>query len=463
MTRAAKGRSISRAEAAGTHLVPRSGSAFADSTATVDDPALNWRPVFFAAVTAILALGGTATGWAMYARLDSAVVAQGVMLAESERKTVEHLEGGILQELLVRPGDRVAEGQVVARLDATQVHEQIEQLLADKRALEVDIWRLAAESAGLTELDRSEAPQPNDPSYRARIEAAEALFDARWNSHTGQVTALRRQIGQLEAQAAASDGQASAADRQLAIWAGERDSTASLVETGASARIKLHEIDRRIAELEGERDENRGLADAAREEMGRAEAEIVTLEHQRLVDIRTQLADSRREVAGIVSQLRAAQDVLARHELRAPQGGLVVDVYTVTPGAVIGSGVPVMDIVPDEDRLVAEARLSPNSVDTVYVGRQATVRLTAYRRAQAPVVDGEVIHVSADMLEDERDGTAYFIARVEIDPDDLASYPGVTLSAGMPVEVAIRTGERRAGDYLLEPIMRHFHRAMREE
>ena len=155
--------------------------------------------------------------------------------------------------------------------------------------------------------------------------------------------------------------------------------------------------------------------------------------------------------------------MLERRNLRAPQAGIVVDIRTITPGAVIHSGDPVMDIVPDGDRLVVETRLSPDAIDTVYVGRHAKVKLTAFHRTKGPVVDGEVIFVSADLLENERDGSSYFDARVSIDPASLARFPGIVLSAGMPVEVAIQTGERRAGDYFLEPLMRHFGRALREE
>ena len=122
-----------------------------------------------------------------------------------------------------------------------------------------------------------------------------------------------------------------------------------------------------------------------------------------------------------------------------------------------------MDIVPDGDPLVVETRLPPEAIDTVHVGRKAQVRLTAYPRANAPVLDGEVTYVSADLLEDARDGSAYFDARVSLDRAALAARPDVTLTSGMPVEVAIQTGERRAGDYFLEPIVRRFGRAMREE
>jgi len=130
---------------------------------------------------------------------------------------------------------------------------------------------------------------------------------------------------------------------------------------------------------------------------------------------------------------------------------------------VVPTGAPLMDIVPDADRLIASIRIPLDAIDTVHVGRKARVKLTAYHRAKGPVVEGEVIYVSADLIEDERDGSAFFEARVALDPATLARLPGVTLTAGMPVEVAIRTGERRAGDYFLEPLTRSFGRALREE
>ena len=166
---------------------------------------------------------------------------------------------------------------------------------------------------------------------------------------------------------------------------------------------------------------------------------------------------------GLESQAAAARDVIARAALTAPQAGLVVQIHTVTPGAIIGSGQPLMDIVPDGDRLIVETRLPPDAIDTVHVGRTARLKLTAYKRAQTPVLTGEVIFVSPDLLEDERDGTPYFEARLAIDPADIAAHGDVVLTAGMPVEVAIRTGERRAGDYFLEPFTRHLGRALREE
>ncbi|MER2510104.1 MAG: HlyD family type I secretion periplasmic adaptor subunit [Amaricoccus sp.] len=425
------------------------------------DDTPSFRPAFLTALVTIVCLTAAALGWGMFARLDSAVVSHGVLLAESERKTVEHLEGGILERLLVKPGDRVRQGEIVATLDATQIREQLAQFEADRIALTFDIWRLEAEQSGAPRLDPATAPEM--PGADERIAAQQRRFDARQRAHIGQVASLRRQIDQLTAQISANEAQASAAQRQIALWTEERVSTSALVAKGASPKQRLLELDRTIATLEGDRDEARGLAEAEREDIARANADIETLDQQRLADLGEQISESRRMVEGLASRVRAAEDVLERHNLRAPQDGVVVDIRLKTPGAVLASGAPLMDIIPDGDRLVVQTRVSPDTIDTVHVGRPAKIRLTAFPRAQAPVALGEVTYVSADMLQDERDGTAYFDARVAIDPVSLEELPGVHITAGMPVEVAIQTGERRAGEYILSPLLRRMSHALHEE
>jgi HlyD family secretion protein len=204
------------------------------------------------------------------------------------------------------------------------------------------------------------------------------------------------------------------------------------VASGATPRQRLLEFDRTIASLEGTRDEHRNLVLASREEIARAEAEIETLRQQRLAEIAAQLP----RPAAAWKAWRAASAPPATcwsaTTCARPQAGVVVNIRTVTPGAVVASGAPLMEIVPDGDRLIALAQLPPEAIDTVHVGRTALVRLIAYRRATAPVVDGEVIYVSADLLEDERDGTSYFEARSRSTPRASPSTPRSRSPPGCP-------------------------------
>ena len=295
------------------------------------------------------------------------------------------------------------------------------------------------------------------------VAAQQRLFESRLRGHLGTIAGLSRQIEGLKAQIAAATGQQRAAERQITLWQEERAQTAALVEKGATARQKLLELDRTLAALEGARDQNRNLVRAAEEDIARSKIDIDTQTQTRMSEVETRMADALRQIGGLDSRIRAAEDVLERHNMRAPQDGVIVNISTVTPGAVVGSGVPLMELIPDGDRLMILARLAPDTIDTVHPGRHATIHLTAFRRAVAPVVDGTVSYVSADLLRDERDGTPYFEARIKIDPASLAKLSDVSLVPGMPVDVAIQIGERRAGEYFLEPILRHLRGAFNEE
>lgn len=428
------------------------------SAAIADDHPPAYRPVFLTALALIGFLLCTVGGWGVYARLDSAVVVQGVVLAESKRKTVENLEGGILSELLVAPGSHVRAGQPVAQLDTTQERERMAQMEAERLALAFDLWRLQAEAQGKAP-DPAEVPEDNP----MRIAAQLSLFDARLALHQGLIASMMRQAEHLAAQATANRARARAAERLIESWSHELANSEALVKRGAATRQKLREIGRNIALLEGERDEYAALSDANDRDRARVTADIDALGQQRVAEANEMLAQTRRNLPALEAQMRATADILARRTLRAPQDGLVVDIPVFTPGAVIGSGAIVMEIVPNADDLVVQTRLPPESIDTVYVGRHARVKLSAYARAIAPTISGTVAYLSADLLEDPRDGSRYFEARIEIDRTAMAENADYALAVGMPVEVAIQTGERRAGDYLLEPIFRHLRRAMRDE
>jgi HlyD family secretion protein len=432
-----------------------------------EDP--DYRPAFRAAIGTILSLVAVALGWGLFARLDSAILAQGVLFAETERKTIESLEGGILSELLVRPGERVRAGQVVATLDTTQTREALTQLQAEAVALRLHVWRLEAEADGAATLDPATAPVPDgapgmsDPRMADRIAAEVDLFAARAGAQAARIEALARRVASLRAQIEAAHGQARAAATQIALWQEERAQIATLADRGATPRQRLLEVDRTLAALGGVMAEMQNRVTAAEHDIARAEAEAAAAADTREAEIGRDLVEARRALATVESRLRATGDILDRQSLRAPQDGLIVRIPTVTPGAVVGSGVPVMELVPDGDRLMVLARVPPDAVDTVHVGRPATVHLTAFRRAVPPVVDGTVVHVSPDLLTDERDGTSYYEARIALDPDSLAGQPDTRLVAGMPAQVAIRVGERRAGEYILEPLLRAMRPAFREE
>lgn len=437
-------------------------------TLAIDDTRLQpYAQIVFSAILVAGAFVVAIGGWALFARLDAAIVSYGTLHADSERKTVEHLEGGILSELLVRAGDRVEEGEVVARLDATQTREVLAQLRAELVQARFALWRLDAENA-VRAPDPADAPSnvdggPEDELLaEARVAAELALFEARHGAHRFQIAALERQTDELRAEIAAAEARAGSAGRQLALWIKERDQNALLVERGATARQTLLEFDRVVARTTGERDEQVALAEAARQDIARAQNEIRALDQQRRVEIVSTLVETRKRIETLGAQIRGTEDVLRRQDLRAPQSGRVVEITTVTPGAVIAPGEPLMTILPENDELVALTQLAPATIDSVHVGVPATIRFTAAKAAGSPTVPGTVAYVSADALADA-EGQTYFEARVQLDEAALADLSGVTPVAGMPVEVSLTIGERRAGDYFVEPLLRRLGRAMREQ
>ncbi|HEY0212715.1 MAG TPA: HlyD family type I secretion periplasmic adaptor subunit [Paenirhodobacter sp.] len=426
-------------------------------TLVADPPLPGFRPVLIAAALLIVSLIVVIGGWAGFARLDAAVISHGVVLAESRRKTVENLEGGILSRLLVAPGDRVSAGQPVAQLATVQDTETLTQLEQEHRALRFDLWRLAAEIDGSSTLDPATAPDTAGTARQNQIEQ----FGAGLRLLQGRVAALNEQVGLLSAQAATNDARADAVTRQIDSLRQDRATTAQLVRLGTAPESRLREIDRNLALLDGELAEFHGLATVARFDRDRIRAEIRSLDHQRVADATTKQAEAARKLPKLEAEIRATRDILDRRTLRAPESGVVIDIPVVSPGAVIRSGAVVMEILPETDALQISARLPPDAVDTVRPGKPARVTLTAFRQRLAPVIAGTVSYVSADQLTDP-DGKSYFEARITLNPDDIAAQD-LTLGAGMPVEVSIRTGERRAADYLLGPFLRHMGRAMREE
>lgn len=436
------------------------------SIAEIEEEALvSYKPVLIAALLSSLGMLLAILGWSLFAKLDAAIVANGILHAESDRKTVQHLEGGILAELFVRPGDSVAAGQIVARLDDTQITEQLVQLIAEFEFRQFTLWRLEAEQSGARPNPQNAPEVDGDqPGKRvAQLASAMALYQARLQSHQAQIAALDNQIAQRRGQIDANTGLAQSATAQFESWTTERETISRLVKTGAAAERRLWELDRAIAVSAGTRDENNGLVKAAHQDIARAESDKEALNQTRLANIASELSETRRTLLSLDSQIRAAQDIKERHLMRAPHSGRVVDISVVTAGAVLGPGEILMDILPANDQLVALVRLAPNAIDSVKPGGPAKVRITAYRRSDAPLVNGTLSFVSPDILEDPATQTPYFEARVALDVGDLAELTDTPISAGMPVEVTLVIGTRRAGDYLVEPFMRHFRRAFREE
>jgi len=429
-------------------------------------PEPSLRSTVVAGFMVIIAFVGVGAGWSLFARLDSAVIAAGLMVVDSHRKTVQHLEGGILRELLVKEGETVRAGQTVALLDTAQSDAQLGQLVGQLNATRARIARLRAEQ----ESERALLLPPDlteqgltDPGIKETLLTQSRLFEARWRAHDSAAAVVGKRINQLGEEIFAADAQLRAVTQRLVLTEEEFRGARQLYAQGNERRTRVIDLERGIADLHGKIGEFRGLIARNQQAIAGSELEIANLSHNRLSDIARELQEARVMEADLTDRMRAARDVRQRREIVSPQDGTVTDIRLVTLGGVIGPGQPVMDIVPVNDELIVEARVQPQDIDSLHVGLPTKIRITAYKRAIAPLIDGELLYVSADMMQDPRSGDRYFLARARLGKDSLARWKGLKLAPGMPTEMLIITGERRAIDYLLQPLLERFNRAMRED
>lgn len=397
--------------------------------------------------------------WGAAAPLSSAALAPGVVAVDSKRKTVQHLEGGIVSRILVQEGERVAAGQALVRLDTTQAEASrnvASGQLRSERALEV---RLTAERDGGGEIAfPADLPESGDDV----LDAQRRIFAARAAALAGQRQILTERVGQLDSQIEGLRAQEVAALDQRRLIEDEVADVGSLVEQGLELMPRLRSLERTRAELDGRIGQFRAEIARAGQAIGETRLEMIDLDNQRAAEVVSELRDVQRTIADLREQVRAAEDVLSRRDVVAPVDGSIVNLATVTPGGVVAPGDALMEIVPADDQLTVSARLRPTDIDSVHAGLPAEVRLTAFKAWSTPTLRGEVTYVSADVLTDQNTGETYYDLRVEIDRAEVERVPDVALYPGMPVQTTVVVGERPFLEYLIQPILDSFSRAFRE-
>jgi len=438
-------------------------------TPALDDDADDYEPTLrgpiVAGIAVVAGFIGTFLVWGFLASLDSAAIAPGTIIVDSHRKTVQHLEGGILREILVREGEQVKAGQVLMRLDTAIAGSAATQLRNQRTAIQAKIARLRAEQsdAKAIALPPELSAESKDPVIAEAVATQQALFVARRQAFESQNSVIDRRIQQSREEITAMRAQLVSAGERLKYFQEEADAIRELVEKGYERKPRLLALQRSISETKGKIGELEATMARARQSIAGAEFEAQQLRGQRMADINRELQDAQAQDNDLGDRLTAANDVLQRKDVVAPQDGKVVDLKFFTPGGVIAPGAPILDIVPQDDDLIVEARVLPTDIDTVRTGLPAEVRLSAYRSRLTPLVDGEVIYVSADKLTDQRSGDSYFQSRVRMKKESLQELGKIELYPGMPAEVYIITGKRRAIDYFLSPIVDSMRRAFRED
>jgi HlyD family secretion protein len=410
--------------------------------------------------------------WSTWAPLESAAVASGVVAVESYRKTVQHLEGGIIAQILVKDGDYVTEGQPLVQLDDTRArttYVAVEGQLWDATARQA---RLMAERDSKTSVVFPEAlvaRAQQDPTAAQVVAGQETIFAARRTLMESKVAAIRERIQEAKEEIRGFTAQDTAAQTKLRLIGVEIADSRKLLAAGLERKSHLSQLERDQAEIQGNRGQLAAQIARAQQTMAEADVNILTLQHDQASEVAQQLRETEEKVHELQEQLQAAKDVLSRIEVRAPEAGVVTDLKVHTPGGVVKPGDPLLDLVPRADRMIVKARVRPEDSDSVHVGLPAMVRLLPYKQRRTPPVEGKVVYLSADHLVDDRPeagqpaGQPYYLAKIEIDESALQKLPEVQLVPGMPAEVMIQTGKTTVALYALSPILDSFDRAFREK
>jgi membrane fusion protein, epimerase transport system len=401
--------------------------------------------------------------WTALAPLAGAVIAQGVVKVDMNRKVVQHQEGGIVKELLVRDGDKVQAGQTLMVIQDVRVDATLDLLRNQLDAENAKAARLEAERAFLPAVQFPKAllARKSEEKVSEIIGRETVLFRARRESVDSQIAVIRRNIEEIKKEVKALGEQTAAEDRALKLQQEELRVNEELLKQNFVQRTRVLALQRSVAEYEARHSEHQAELSRAQQRTSELELRILSMRNQYVQAAADELKETTSRLFDLEERLRPTKDAAERQRVTAPISGEVVGLRVFTAGGVVGPREVLMEVVPNERILIVEARLRPEDINYVRPGTEADVRLTAYRQRTTPLVYGKVNYVSGDRLSDQA-GNSFYTVHVEVTPQALAEAGNLKLQAGMPAEVFMRTDQRSAFDYLTAPITAYFRRGMRE-
>lgn len=404
--------------------------------------------------------------WAAFAPLDEGVPTQALVSVDTKRKPVQHLQGGTVREVLVREGQTVSEGDVMVRLGDKVARANYEASRQRYFGLLAAESRLRAEQAGMPVISFAPAlgiAGDSDPQIRVLVETQRQLFASRRQALASAVASLEESIRGYEAQIEGYSQMLVSRRTQLALLEKEVAGIRTLVAEGYAPLVRQMELERSIAEVSASTSDLMANQSRARSAILELRQRILTSRAEYRKEVDTQLADIQREAQAEAERFAAVTEELERTELRAPAGGQVVGLGVFSPGAVIGPGQRIADIVPKDEALVLEAQVAPHLIDRITTGNTVDVRFSAFAHSPQLVVEGKIDSISSDILMDEATRLPYYLARVSITPEGVKTLGRRQMQPGMAAEVVIKTGERSVLTYLLHPLLKRLAASMKEE
>ena len=412
----------------------------------------------------IVAFFGGLGGWAWMAPLNGAVVATGVVKVDGNRKSVQHLDGGIVKQLRVKEGDKVKVGEILIDLDDTQARAEVDVLSEQLIVLRATEERLRAEFAGGSAL-----VVPVDLKRRKDNQLVGSIwdnqvrqFESRRTALDGQRNIIKEKVAQLQHQIVGGEAQVKAYKTQFDSVQNEMKTITPLVEQGLISRPRFLQLERAAAGLDGQSADAMANIARARQAIAEQQQQIAQLDNDRMTEVTKDLRDVQAKLLEIIPRLMNARAVLSRMEIRSPYSGRVVGLNMFSVGGVIQRGERIMDVVPEKDALVVETQVAVDDISEVRPEMRAEIHLTAYKQRITPIVHGTVLQISADRFTENRTGTPYYTALLKIDENELAEMPNIQLYPGMPATVMIPTTTRTAFEYLVGPLVLSFKHGFRQ-
>lgn len=400
--------------------------------------------------------------WASFAPLDGAAFAPGTVTVKSYKKTVQHLEGGIVSDIHVQNGDFVESGQPLLVLDATQPRASLEMANSEYIALKTMEARLIAERDGLDAVDYPSSLSRADDRVRGEIGAQSEIFTARKTANDGRTDILEQRVEALQNQVVGMEALREAKQILARSYLDELSDTQTLLEKGFSEKTLLRQAERNYAATSGDAADLIANIAATKVQISETQLQILQQDSEFQNEVVTQLGQVQTSLKDVNERITALRDVVSRTTIIAPDSGIVNGMQVHTVGGVIGSGAAIAEIVPESDELVLEASVNPIDIDRVSVGQEARIRFSTFG-SRAPTIFGTVLTISADSMTNEMTGVPFYLARVEVNPEGMGDLGDLALMPGMPAEVYINTGSRTLLQYLFKPFSNAISRSFNED
>lgn len=422
-------------------------------------------------ITAVTVLGIALVfgvgGWAMTTELSSAIVASGTVVVENNVKKIQHLTGGIVQEVLVKEGDAVKAGQILIKLDGTTVRANLSIVQNTLAQLYARRARLLAEQLGSDDFtipeDLSQLISGTSTPGAVLEESERKLFVSRKNALVGMKSQLASRKDQLSDETKGLTVQLAAIEDALKLIGEELAGLDKLYGKGLVSMQRLTELKRDRAQLEGDRGARLAARAQAAGKSSEIDLQILQLDEDRRTENAKELTDVEGKIAEYEDRRVAAMDQLKRIDIRAPLDGRIYQLAVHSVNGVINPGEVLMLVVPGSDGLTVEAKIATHDIDQIRVGQPVEVRFSAFNQRTTPIVDAEVVTVAPDLVTDQRTGMTYYPLRIKPKPESLKGLKGLTLYPGMPAEVFIKIADRTVISYLAKPLTEQIQHTFRED